>query len=143
MKGATSIMWLIHRFKPDTRGAVLIEFAILAPILILVLGGIFSGANYLHARMVIHTYAREAARGVSVGYMTVTEARRFARRGASGDLNVPVTTTIDPATKGDPSDQDVKVTLTISPANMAQITPIAHIITGGLSTTVTMRSIAN
>ena len=143
MNGAASIDWLLHRLKLDTPGEVLVEFAILAPILILVLGGIFSGANYLQAQMVIHTYAREAARGVAVGYMTVAEAKRFAQRSASRDLNVTVATAIDPATKGDPRDQDVKVTLTISPANMARITPIANIITGGLSTTVTMRSIVD
>ncbi|MEN2748336.1 TadE family protein [Sphingomonas sp. T9W2] len=118
MNGATSIDWPLHRLELDTRGAVLVEFAILAPVLILVLGGIFSGANYLQANMVIHTYAREAARGVSVGYMTVDDAKSFAERSASHDLNVTVAATIDPATKGDPLDEDVQVTLTISPTDI-------------------------
>ncbi len=126
----------------DRRGASATEFAIVAPVLILMIGAFFSLAAFLRAKSTIDTYAREAARGVAVGYMSVAEARQFAESKARGDLNVTVTATVDPATRGDPGDPDVLVTLEISAAEMARLTPFVNGITGRLSSTVTMRHIA-
>lgn len=118
----------------------MIEFALIAPVLLLMLGGIFTVSSYLRARMTIHSHAREVARGVSLGYMTVAEGKRFAEERAGRDLHVAVAATIDPATKGDPLDQDVVVTLDISQAEMGRLTPFLNIVSGRLSSSVAMRS---
>lgn len=120
----------------------MIEFALIAPVLLLMLGGIFTISSYLRARMTIHSYARDVARGVSLGYMTVADGKRFAEERAGRDLRVDVVATIDPATKGDPLDQDVVVTLDISQAEMGRLTPFLNIISGKLTSSVVMRSMA-
>ncbi len=133
---------IICRTVRDRRGVAVLEFALIAPILLLMIGGLFSLSSYLHAKTTIHTYAREAARGVAVGYMTVAEAKRFAETRAGGTLRVPVTATIDPPTPGNPADQDVQVTLNVTAADMGKLTPFLNILSGGISSQVVMRGIA-
>ena len=130
----------IRTFKSDHRATSAIEFALIAPVLILILGGVFTVSNYIRARTTTHTYAREAARGIAIGYMTIADAKRTAELNANRDLRVTVTASIDPATKGDPLDQDVRVTLEIAQAEMARLTPFLNIVTGKVSSTVVMRN---
>ncbi len=126
--------------KEDRRGTAALEFAIIAPVLILILGGLFTVSGYIRAHTTTQAYAREAARGVALGYMTLEEAQRSAETNASRDLHVAVSASVDPATKGDPNDQDVKVTLMISDSEMRRLSPFLGIVTGKVSSTVVVRN---
>lgn len=125
----------------DIRAVSAVEFALVAPILLSMIGGLLSFSTYLRAKTTIHSHAREAARGVALGYMTVTEAKRFAEGNAGRDLHVNAVAVIDPATAGNPADPDVIVTVEISAAEMNRISPFTYIISQKISTTAVMRSI--
>lgn len=126
----------------DRHGVSAVEFALIAPILMALLGGIFTISMVMRAHNSLHTYAREAARGVAIGYMTVAEAKQFAETQAKDELRVAVSAAIDPATKGDQTDRDVIVTLSISQDELAKMTPFGNLVPGGLTSRVVMRSIA-
>lgn len=120
----------------DRHGVSAVEFALVAPVLLLMLGGFFTVAIFIRTHTTLSTYAREAARGVAVGYMTAAEAKQFAESHSRSDLGVVATANIDPATKGNEADRDVVVTIEITKAEMAKITPF-----GGLSSGVTSRAV--
>lgn len=113
----------------------------ISPILIAMMGAIFTISMTVRAHNSLGTYAREAARGVAVGYMTVAEAKTFAETHAKDDLKVVVSATIDPPTSGDQNDRDVVVTLSISVAEMGKMTPFGNLIPGGVTSKVVMRSL--
>ncbi|WP_162559823.1 TadE family protein [Methylobacterium radiodurans] len=119
-----------------------VEFALVAPLMLYMGGVFFSLGMSLHAHNTISMYAREAARGLAVGYMTEAEAKQFAETRARNDLKVAVSASIDPATKGDANDRDVVVTLTIAPAEIAKLTPFGNWVPGGVRSQAVMRSIA-
>lgn len=120
----------------DRQGVSAVEFALIVPVLLLMLGAFFTVAIFIRTHTTISTYAREAARGVAVGYMTAAEAKQFAESHSLDDPGVVATANIDPATKGDEADRDVVVTIEITKAEMAKITPF-----GGFSAGVTSRAV--
>nr|WP_292513268.1 TadE family protein [Methylobacterium sp.] len=138
---STCVLRLVRSLVSNRSGASAVEFALVAPILIAMIASIFTISMVMHAHSSISTYAREAARGVAVGYMTVAEAKQFAETRARDDLRVVVSVNIVPATRGDQSRQDVIVTLSISTEEIAKITPFGNIILGGLSARAVMRSL--
>ncbi|HHT71415.1 MAG: TadE family protein [bacterium] len=53
--------WL-RRLKKDTRGQTMVEFALIAPVLLLILMGMFDFGRVFHAYVTVSTVARETAR---------------------------------------------------------------------------------
>ena len=53
--------WL-WRLRKDTRGQTMVEFALIAPVLLLILMGMFDFGRVFHAYVTVSTVARETAR---------------------------------------------------------------------------------
>ena len=123
------------------RGASALEFALIAPVFILFLMGIFSGSRIFYARDTANQYAREAARGVALGYMTAGEAKTYAETETELMLGVDVNVTIDPPTPGDATDRDVVVAIAIPAAQLGNYAPFSNVMTDGIDVTVKMRSV--
>lgn len=70
----------LHSRRHDHRGAVAVEFALILPILMLLIFGIVQYGMYFWARSSAITAAREGARRASVGdFATCSDFRTFVR----------------------------------------------------------------
>ncbi len=71
--------------RPDERGAAAVEFVILVPVLVLLIGVIVAGARLAHARATVQQVADSAARSASLA-RDAASAEAFARRVAGLDV---------------------------------------------------------
>ncbi len=125
----------------DKSGSNVVEFAIVAPLLLLIILGIMQFGMILFTYNNMVQAAREAARTLAVQETTATDAQQIAlnQLGFSG---LPFTVTIcEPDTvpcAGNPA-SDVSVTITV-PLSEATIVDILGLFSAGdLEATVTMR----
>jgi Flp pilus assembly protein TadG len=129
------------RTAGEQGGASAVEFALLSPLFFLFLGGVFDGALVFHSKQTIELYAREAARGVAIGYMTADQATTFATTKCNGAISPDVTVAIDPPTPGSAADRDAVVTISITRAELREASPFGIFLPNGLTSVVTMRSV--
>ena len=120
----------IRRLWHNDSGVAAIEFAFIAPILILLLTGIIQFGGVLFIQHNMGEVARESARRVAVGAMTPTQAKQFVddslvNWGATFD--VAVTVVPDPA---DPTDTNVSVVIT-APMSEVALLDILGVFEGG------------
>ena len=120
----------IRRLWHNDSGVAAIEFAFIAPILILLLTGIIQFGAVLFIQHNMGEIARESARRVAVGAMTPTQAKQFVddslvNWGATFD--VAVTVVPDPA---DPTDTNVSVVVT-APMSEVALLDILGVFEGG------------
>lgn len=97
------------------------------------------GAMHLYAHSTLVSLTREAARGLSLGYMTEEEAKTFVRESSAKDLGVDVGLSIVLPNK--PQNSDVRVALSVSSEEMARFAPFTALLPFAISTDVTMRSL--
>jgi Flp pilus assembly protein TadG len=111
--------------KPRDRGAVAVEFALLLPILLLLLFGIVDFGRALNAQITLTQLAREGARlyalGVASGTVT-TKTQNAALAARVSPVTVTFVTTACPLNAAAGVDATVKVSYTFS-----YITPVAAI----------------
>jgi Flp pilus assembly protein TadG len=129
------------RLRTNVSGSSAVEFAILTPLFFLFLGGVFDGALVFHSKQTIELYAREAARGVAIGYMTEAQATTFATTKCNGAISPIVTVAIDPPTPGNAADRDAVVTISITKLELKKASPFGVFLPDGLTSAVTMRSV--
>ncbi len=145
-------------FKPSgefrRRGAAAVEMAVVAPVLILLLGGIiqFGGLFFLHNNMV--NAAREAARALAVRTVTVAGSTDCSTAPAAGTAEKMVCDSLsswgsmtftlavcNPAVPGpncvDPSDVAVEISVPLSEASLWDALGLFQ--TGTLEARVIMR----
>ena len=120
----------IRRLWHNDSGVAAIEFAFIAPILILLLTGIIQFGAVLFIQHNMGEIARESARRVAVGAMTPTQAKQFVddelvNWGATFDIAVTVAP--DPA---NPTDTDVSVVIT-APMSEVALLDILGVFEGG------------
>ncbi len=130
-------------------GAELVEFALVLPILLLVLGGIIDFALLLHHQQVLSNAAREGARlAVLPGYTSSDVAARvqaYLREGINDDSATPVTSlatvTLTPGTG--PAFQAAQVTVTYEDRYLI-LGPLVTLAggAGGSFGTITLRAIS-
>ncbi|MCY1667616.1 TadE/TadG family type IV pilus assembly protein [Rhizobium sp. SL86] len=130
----------IHSYLRNGDGSSAVEFALILPVFVLFIAVTFTGGMLLYAHSTISTYAREAARGLALGYMTQAEAQQFAQLNVYSSLGVDVKVSIDPAVADDENDQDVIVSISIDKSEIKKIMVFGDMIFQGISATVTMRS---
>lgn len=121
--------------KGRDRGAAAVEFALLLPLLLLLVFGIIDFGRLLNAQVTLTQAAREGARLVSLGQPNVTTRTQGA---ATGLKNVTVTVlTACPVGSSGSSDATVKVSYTFS-----FVTPVGKIASmfggSGYGSTITL-----
>jgi Flp pilus assembly protein TadG len=101
--------------KASERGAVAVEFAIVAPVLVMLLLGIMEFGRAYNAQVTLSSAAREGVRVMAIGNNT-TAARTAVKNAATGllpalaDGNITITPTI--CTAG--AQATVKITYTLT-----------------------------
>lgn len=133
------------RFLKDESGQSVVEFALVAPILILLLCGIIDFAWILSAKLATDNCAREGARyaSVSTDYENLSaETAERVQEVASASIKSGIDTDVTFSNPSDPGSGDVTVTVRSS---VKALTVVASTIFGGdkvkLSSSVTMRAV--
>jgi Flp pilus assembly protein TadG len=134
------------RVYRDTRGTEIVEFALVVPMLLLVLGGIIDMGFLFNNYEVVTNAAREGARLAAVPGWTESDVktRVNAYIGAAGLTTASVTTTVTPVAidVGGKNVNGVKV-LVSYPYTFSILGPMAAMVQGGTSfTTTTLRAAA-
>lgn len=129
----------LRRTARSRRGNVAIETALIFPVLLVLLLGVFQFGNIMYTRSVMADVAREAARSFAVGATptaAATQALATARLAVVSNLAYTVTVT-PPAGGG----TDVTVTITVPLVDAALIPNpyLGAIFAGNLQATATMR----
>jgi Flp pilus assembly protein TadG len=107
------------------RGAAAVEFALLLPLLLLIVFGIIDFGRAINAQITITQAAREGARAMALGqpdWQTRTQAAAIGLNLPLGDVTDPAGTC--PATGGAAAGDDAKVQVTYS---FSFVTPISII----------------
>lgn len=110
-----------------SRGAVAVEFALVAPILLSVVVGIVEFANAYNAQISVTQAAREAARTMAVKN-SQTDAKAAAVAGAPGVNSAAFAYTFSPAACA--PDTTEKVTITYSAATLTGLFGSSVTVTG-------------
>jgi len=126
-----------RRFARDQGGGALVEFALLAPVLILILGGACEGGMLFYLRTFMTHCSSEAARSVALGAMEPAEAEAWVR----GRMATIVDSGVTVAVTDD--EGDVTVVTTVAGAPLDALTPFGLIVPNQVQTRVDMLSGAN
>ena len=127
------------RFHRDRRGVSAVEFALITPILVLIIAGIIDGGALFYLQNNMATVARDTVRRLSVGELTnASDAQAFA---GSHVLNWGATFTIN-VTEPDPddvNDTDYVVEITVPIDDAALMDPFNFFNSGTLRAQAVMR----
>ena len=121
------------RNAPRDRGAVAVEFALLLPMLLLLLFGIIDFGRALNAQITLTQAAREGARIAALGESNVVSGTQAAATGLSP---VAVTVTSCPAGAGTGVNAVVKASYSFS--FVTPLSAIAGILGSSLGSTMTL-----
>ena len=127
---------ILARWRDDS-GVAAVEFAVIAPVAVALLGGIiqFGFALFIESHMA--GVARDSARRFAVGATDQTETATYAQ-GALLNWGVTYTVTVTPPDPSDPSDVDVTVQISLPRSSVALVDMLGLFQSGTLSTSVTM-----
>ena len=144
MASLSALSRVTGRLRSD-RGAELIEFALVLPVLLLVLGGILDMGFLFNNYAVVTNAAREGARMAAVPGWEEDEvkARVTAYIQGAGLTLAGVTTTVQPVAVdvGGRTINSVKVVVSY-PYNYLILGPLAQLIQGGAVANVTLKAAA-
>lgn len=141
-----SIKRLLSVLRCD-RGAAMVEFTLVAPILIFLTAGIIQFGYVFFLKNSMHNLAREGARGIAVGELTGDGSDTTCPGGIAGSAEELIcdgladftgTFTVNAIDPPDPGD-DVIVTISLPMADAAVMDPLDLMSTGTLSVDATMR----
>ncbi len=127
------------RFYCDRAGAAIVEFALAAPVLILILAGIFDAGTMFYIQNNMLSVARETVRRLAVGDLAnQSDAHAFA---SNLVVNWPATftTSITEPDPNDPSDFDYVVEISVPMVDAALIDPLGVFNSGTLRAQAVMR----
>ncbi len=125
----------VHR---DETGVAAVEFAIILPVLVLMLTGIIQFGMLFFVQNQMTNVARETSRRIVVGQLTTAAASQYARDSLvfSGANFTVAVTEPDPA---NPNDKDITVDIRV-PISQISLVDIAGLFQSGtLRASVTMR----
>ena len=141
-----SLKRLLRMLRCD-RGAAMVEFTLVAPILIFLTCGIIQFGYVFFLQNTMQNLARDAARGISVGALTVSNGNVSCPGGAAGSAQLMICgglsgfsgtfslNAVNPANSGD----DVTVTVSLPMADAAVMDVLNVMSSGTLSVSATMR----
>lgn len=122
-----------RRFWRNENGASAVEFAMILPVLVLLIGGITEGAMMFHIWGNMEHICRQAARSVAIGEMTDAQASTFVAnkfQTSFGAFDVEPTITLG---------TDVVVEVSIPASQLVDLQPFGLFRSLTLATRVTMR----
>lgn len=125
------------KLRKDCSGTAVIEFALIAPIVIALFTGIIQFGFILFIQNHMVDVARDSARRFAVGETDQSETVQFAQNSLL-NWNVTYTVTVTPPDPSDPNDVDVNVVISL-PRSSAAIADLFGIFQSGtLTASVTM-----
>jgi Flp pilus assembly protein TadG len=120
------------RNAPRDRGAAAVEFALLLPMLLLLIFGIIDFGRALNAQITLTQAAREGARLDSLGKSNVVSGTQAAATGLS-PVSVTVVTSCPPNATG-----DAKVTASYAFTFVTPLSAISRMFGSGIGTGMTL-----
>ena len=129
---------LLSPFARDESGVAALEFAIILPVLVIMLTGIIQVGGILFIQNHMGDVARETARNLVVGELSGSEAQQFAEDKLitwGGGFTITVTEP-DP---NDPADNDFVVDIQIPMASVSLVDFTGAFSSGNLRAASTMR----
>ena len=130
----------LWRFSKNDRGVAAVEFALILPILVLVLSGIVQLGAIMFLQNHMTNVAREVARRVSIGQWTEVQSETEAQNTL---LNWGISYTVDTtlvANAFDATKNDITVDISAPMSDAAIIDVFGLLQSGNLATSVTMLS---
>ncbi len=136
LPGARMRRDLLARWRDDS-GIAAVEFAVIAPVAVALLGGIvqFGFALFIESHMA--AVAQDSARRFAVGATDQTETATYAQ-GALLNWGVTYTVIVTPPDPNDPTDEDVNVLISLPRSSVAIVDMLGLFQSGALSTSVIM-----
>lgn len=119
------------------RGASLLEFALITPLVVLLLAGTVNFGFQFYVYYCMTGAARDGARIVALQGGTVQQGTDLVKRRLSR-FNTDFTITITAPAQGSTTDTDVVVQISV-PASVFSLFPMGAITSGSIQTQVTMR----
>ena len=125
--------------RRDEAGAGAVEFALICPVLLVMIGGIFEGGLVLYTWGNMEHVARQAARTAAIGSITAAEAETFVETKMAQSIGSPTATaTVNFVAGATPMEDEVVVQVTVPEGELGAILPFGLLRLSSLSTTVTM-----
>ena len=129
----------VRAASQDERGATAVEFALIAPILLVMFSGIVEGSVLLHTWGNMQNLGRQAARSAAIGEFNKTQAETLVKnrmQASGGGPNVTATVTF---VKGAQlTDNAVVVEIIMPAAELSKVLPFGFFRTINLTSTSRM-----
>ena len=122
----------------DEAGAAAVEFAIILPVLVLMLTGIIQVGMFMFVQNQMTSVARDTSRRIAVGELTEAAAQQYARDSLvfpSANFDIAITVP-DPAS---PNPKDITVDISVPFSEVSLVDILGLFQSGTLRTSVTMR----
>lgn len=123
----------------DESGAIAVEFALIAPILLTIFSGIVEGSVLFHTWGTMQDVGRQAARSAAIGELSKAQAETLVKnrmQGSSGAPNVAVTVTF--VTGAQLIDNTVVVNIVMPATELSKVLPFGFFRTLNLTSTSRM-----
>jgi len=123
----------------EEEGSIAVEFAFVAPALIILIAAVFEGSLLLYTWGNMEHIGRQAARGAAIGEFTLEQAETFIVSHMEGSIGSPsVNADVRFETGTEPIDNRVIVNISLPAAELSGLQPFGLFRIMILSTTVTM-----
>nr|WP_281400094.1 TadE/TadG family type IV pilus assembly protein [Microvirga zambiensis] len=137
--GPLSVLNCLLRGAREERGVSAVEFALIAPALVALMGGIVEGSLLFYTWGNMEHIGRQAARSAAIGEFTREEAETFIVAGMAQSVGAPnVTATVTFASGSTPIENEVIVNVSVPATELSKFQPFGLFRLITLSTRVTM-----
>src|SRR5687768_12321414 len=110
--------------RPDKNGGAAVEFALVSPVLLLLVAGVIVGSLLLYTWGNMEHVARQAARTAAIGSITAAEAETFVKAKMAQSIGSPtVTATVNFVAGATPMEDEVVVQVTVPEGELGAILP--------------------
>ncbi|MGF9759787.1 TadE/TadG family type IV pilus assembly protein [Microvirga sp. 0TCS3.31] len=114
----------VHKARRDESGAIAIEFALIAPVFLLLCSGIVEGTLLFHTWGNMENISRQAARSAAIGMLTKDQAEALIKTRMQASTGAPGVTATVTFEKGlQPVDNAVTVNVTMPASELSKVLP--------------------
>jgi Flp pilus assembly protein TadG len=123
----------------DERGAIAVEFALIAPVLLVLFSGIVEGSVLFHTWGTMQDLGRQAARSAAIGELSKIEAETLVKNRMQASSGAPnVTATVTFVTGTQLIDNAVVVNIVMPASELSKVLPFGFFRTLDLTSTSRM-----